>query len=511
MTAERVDAVVIGAGPNGLSAAITLAEAGRDVVVCEAADTPGGAVRTEELTQPGFAHDTFSAVYPAGAASPVFARWPLGEHGLEWVHPEVAMAHPLPDGSAVALHRDPEATAASLDAQAPGDGRGWLDLVGPLLSACPALRRTLLSGWLPVRGPVGLLARLGVGRVLELARTALAPATVLADERFAARGSRAWLLGSVHHGDVPADEAGSAMTGLYLQLLGHAVGWPSPRGGAQSLTNALVGYLQSLGGQVRTATRAEAVISRQGRVAGVHTADGQQLRADVVVADTTPQTVLALAGERALGRRYARALRRYRFGPGTVKIDWALDAPVPWRAPEARGAGTVHVGGLPEEILQASHTVRQGALPAQPFLLAGQQSLADPSRAPQGGHTFWAYTRVPRGLDWSTGANAFLEAIEAQIERFAPGFADVARARHVLLPPDFAARNANLSEGDVGTGTLALDQVAFRPVPTLAPYRTPLAGLYLGSAATFPGPAVHGVCGRAAARLALAESRLRWW
>lgn len=511
MSVERADAVVVGAGPNGLAAAITLAEAGREVVVCEAADSPGGAVRTAELTEPGVRHDVFSAVHPAAAASPVFARWPLAEHGLEWVQPEVAMAHPLPDGSAVGLHRDLDETAASLDAQKSGDGAGWRDLAGPLLDAYPALRRTLLQGWAPVRGPLGMLAKLGVGGAVEFARTALAPATVLAGERFAAAGSRAWLLGSVHHGDVPADEAGSAVTGLYLQLLGHAVGWPSPRGGAQGLTDALVGHLRALGGEVRTRARVDAVVSRHGRAAGVRCADGRRLRADVVVADTTPHALLSLAGEAALGTRYARALRRYRYGPGTVKLDWALDAPVPWQAREARGAGTVHVGGTPEEILAGSHAVRQGRLPERPFLLMGQQSLADPTRAPAGTHTAWAYTRVPRGLDWSGDVGWFVEAMESQIERFAPGFGERVRARHVLLPPDLEGRNANLPEGDVGNGTLALDQVAFRPVPTLAPYRTPLAGLYLGSAATFPGPAVHGVCGRAAARLALAESRLRRW
>lgn len=511
MDAERADVVVVGSGPNGLAAAITLAEAGREVMVCEAADTPGGAVRTAELTEPGVRHDVFSAVHPAAAASPVFARWPLTEHGLDWVHPEVAMAHPLPDGSAVGLHRDLDRTAASLDAHASGDGSAWRDFAGPLLEAYPALRRSFLSGWVPVRGPVGLLARLGLGGTLEFARTALAPATVLAEETFASPAARAWLLGSVHHGDVPADEAGSALTGLYLQLLGHAVGWPSPRGGAQGLTDALVSYLRALGGQVRTGARVDRVVSRHGRVAGVGLADGGRVRADVVVADTTPHALADLAGDDALGRRYARAVRRYRYGPGTVKLDWALDAPLPWTAAEVRRAGTVHVGGTPDEIRSAANTVRQGRLPERPFLLAGQQSLADPTRAPEGIHTAWAYTRVPHGIDWPREAEAFVTAMEAQIERFAPGFAQTVRARHVLLPPDLESRNANLAEGDVGNGTLALDQVVFRPVPTLAPYRTPVAGLYLGSAATFPGPAVHGVPGRAAARLALAESRARRW
>lgn len=510
MSAERVDAVVIGSGPNGLAAAITLAEAGRDVVVCEAADTPGGAVRTEELTKPGFRHDTFSAVHPAGAASPVFARWPLADHGLEWVHPGAAMAHPLPDGSAPALYRDLDATAVSLDEAAPGDGAAWRDFAGPLVDAFASLRRTLLQGWVPVRGPLGLLARLGLHGVLDFARTALLPAEVLADELFTAAGSKAWLLGSVHHADLGEDQAGSAISGLYLQLLGHAAGWPSPRGGAQSLTDALVGYLESLGGQVRVGARVEQVVCRRGRAAGVVTADGARLRADVVVAALTPAGLLDVAGD-ALGPRYAARLRRYRYGLGTIKLDWALDRPIPWTAEPARRAGTVHVGGWPEEISAATGTVRGGSLPSHPFLLSGQQSLADPSRAPAGQHTAWGYTRVPRGLDWRRHADWFVEAMEDQMERFAPGFRDAVVARHVLLPPELEARNANLPEGDVGGGTYSLDQLVFRPVPAVSPYRTTVAGLYLGSAACFPGGAVHGVPGRAAARVALAESRLRAW
>ena len=511
MTVERADAVVIGSGPNGLAAAITLAEAGRDVVVLELAEQPGGAVRSGELTEPGFVHDLFSSVHPAGSASPVFARWPLAEHGLEWVHPEAAMAHPMPDGTAPALYRDLDATAASLDAQHPGDGAGWRDLAGPLMEQWPALRRTLLSGWVPVRGGLRLAAGLGLDGVLEFARTALMPAWELAGETFASPGSRAWLLGSVHHADIGSDDAGSGLAGLYLQLLAHGAGWPSPRGGAQSLSDALVSYLRSLGGQVRTRTPVVGIVSRGGRVAGVRTADGGRVRADVVIADTTPHALVDLAGEEALGSAYARRLRRYRYGPGTVKLDWALDGPIPWTAPEARSAGTIHVAGPPEAIRSASLMVKDGQLPREPFLLAGQQTVADPTRAPEGKHTAWAYTRVPRGLDWAQEGGWFLEAMEEQIERFAPGFRDRIRARHAMLPADLEARNPNLSEGDVGDGTYALDQLVFRPVPTLAPYRTTIAGLMLGSAATFPGGAVHGVNGRAAARLALAEARVRGW
>ena len=512
MTIARADAVVIGAGPNGLAAAITMAEAGADVIMCDGAAEPGGAVRTQELTLPGFRHDTFSAVYPAAAASPVFARWPLSEHGLEWTHPAVALAHPFPDGSAAALYRDVEATVASLEAISKGDGRAWRSFATPLLKAYPSLRRTLIGGWIPVRGTAGLAASLGVHGTLDFARTALLPATQLARELFADSRNQAWLAGSCLHGDVAADESGSAVIGTYLQLLGHAVGWPSPAGGAQQLVESLAGYLASLGGQVRTGAPVERVVTAGGRVAGIELESGDRIRANTVVAAVTPHELLRLAGA-ALPPGYVRRMARYRYGPGTVKMDWALDGPVPWTAPEARQAGTVHVGGDVEQLVQAQAAVRGGSLPEEPFLLFGQQSVADPTRAPDGKHTAWAYTRVPRDYPL-TGDElaAFAARIAAQVERFAPGFAGRVLAQHVMGPADLEARNPSLSQGDVGGGTYALDQMVFRPVAGLTPYRTPAEGLYIGSAATFPGGAVHGAPGHAAGRLAAVEATVRrWW
>ncbi|GGI06929.1 phytoene desaturase family protein [Egicoccus halophilus] len=507
----RHDAIVIGAGPNGLAAAITLARAGRDVVLCEAADAPGGAVRTQELTLPGFLHDTFSSVYPAGAASPVFARWPLEDFGLEWVHPAVSMAHPFPDGGAVALHQSLERTAASLDASHAGDGAAWEQFAGPLLEVFPQLRRTMIGGWFPVVGPAGLLARHGMQGTLEFARLLLASARTFSTELFAGPRAQAWLAGSCLHGDVAADDAGSAITGTYLQLLGHFVGWPSPRGGAQRLADALAGYLESLGGTLRVNSRVTKVITAGGRTAGVELANGERLRANVVVADLLPGGLLSVAGD-ALGSAYRARLERYRLGPATVKVDWALDDVVPWTADEARGAGTVHVGGHLEDLVDAQRTVGAGRLPERPFLLFGQQSVADPSRAPEGKHTAWAYTRVPQSHRFDAdGVTAFAERIDAQIERFAPGFRDRVLARHVMGPTDLEERNANLPGGDVGGGSYAIDQLIFRPVPGVSPYRTTVEGLYLGSAATFPGGAVHGACGHAAARVALTEGRVRRW
>jgi len=499
-------AVVIGAGPNGLSAAITLAEGGREVVVLEAADRAGGAVRTEELTLPGFRHDVFSAVYPAAVASPVFAGMELQHHGLRWIHPPACYAHPLPDGGAAALYRDVAQTAAGLDALRAGDGRRWARFASPWLAHFGALRDTMLAGFPPVKGPAELVARGGVRAALDFVRLLLMPAHALGQELFEAGGARAWLYGPAMHGDVPPHAAGSAIAAAYLNFLGHAVGWPSPEGGADRLADALVAKLRAAGGEVRCGARAERVVTQRGRVTAVTLAGGADEAASLVVADVTPHALLALAGE-ALDARYAQELRRFRYGPGTLKVDWALDGPIPWRAEQAREAGTVHVGGTEDDVLEA--TSAYTGLPERPFLLLGQQSLFDAARAPEGRHTAWAYTHGPKGVDWAAEGERHVERVEAQVERFAPGFRDRILARHVMLPADLERRDANLVGGDVGAGSYTLDQTVFRPVPSLTPYRTPVRGLYLGSASTFPGGAVHGVPGHAAARMALAEARLR--
>jgi phytoene dehydrogenase-like protein len=462
------DAVVIGSGPNGLAAAIRLAEAGRSVVVCEAADGAGGAVRTEELTLPGFKHDTFSSVYPAGAASPVWERMPLGDHGLEWVQPEAASAQVLPDGRAAVLYRDLARTAYSLEALHHGDGEAWARFARPFLDHFDALRDTMLSGFPPLGGPLRLTAQ-SPRATFELTRLLTGSAVGLGKRLFASEGARTWLHSAAAHGDAPADSAGSGIAAFYLNLLGHAVGWPSPRGGASGLSDALVGYLRSLGGAIRVGTPVERIEIAGGRVTGVWAA-GEAFTAPIVIATVMPQSLVELA---SLNGWYRKALTRFRVGPSTTKLDWALDGPIPWLAAGAREAGTVHVGDR-----------------SSGFILVGQQSVADPSRAPEGKHTAWAYTHA--GLD-----------MEAEIERFAPGFRDLILARHELRPEDFQARNANLIGGDVGGGSYMLRQVVFRPVPKLSPYTTPVRGLYLGGASTFPGGAVHGVPGDAAARAAL--------
>ena len=500
------DALVVGSGPNGLTAAITLAQSGLRVLVLEASERPGGAVASEELTLPGFTHDTFSAVHPAGAASPVFAHLPLERHGLRWIHPPVCYAHPLADGSAVALYRDLDRTAAGLERVQAGDGERWRAFAEPFVAHFDALRETMLSGFPPIKGPMRLAAGLGPRGMLDFVRLLLMPAQALAEELFEDDGARAWLYSSAMHSDVSPRASGSAIAAAYLILLGHGVGWPSPEGGAGRLAQALLAHLQELGGTVRTGVPVERVLADRDRVAGVQLAGGERLGARVVVADVMPAALATLADD-ALPARYARALRRYRIGPATLKVDWALAGEIPWSAPEAREAGTVHVGGSVAEVLAG--TARSTGLPERPFMLVGQQSLADPTRAPAGRHTAWAYAHGPHTVDWASERDRHVQRMEEQLERFAPGFRERILARHVLAPGDLERRNANLVGGDVGGGSYTLDQVIFRPVPSLAPYRTPVRGLYIGSAATFPGGAVHGVPGRAAARLALAELRLK--
>jgi phytoene dehydrogenase-like protein len=504
---STVDAVVIGSGPNGLAAAIALADAGRSVLVLEAQSSAGGAVRTEGLTLPGFRHDTFSSVYPAGSASPVFAAMGLEQHGLSWVHPEACYAHPLPDGSAVGLYRDVDRTAESLDAVHAGDGASWRAFVEPLLDHFEAVRATMLGGFPPVGGARKLLTGLGPLRAARFAALLPSSAKSLGDRLFEGPGSRAWLYGSAGHSDVPPTSAGSAIAVAYLNLLGHAAGWPSPAGGAERLTDALVSRLRWAGGEVRTGARVERIGVTNGRVTGAEIAGGEFITSSTVVADVMPQALLSLTGD-AISGAYQALASRYRYGPATVKVDWALDGPIPWTAEAARHAGTLHVSGSEDEII-ATIAQSQHQLPERPYLLLGQQSLSDRSRAPEGKHTAWAYTHGPRTVDWYRETDRHVERIEAQVERFAPGFRDRILARSVLGPKDLEARNRNLVGGDVGGGSYTLRQVVFRPVPRLSPYHTPVKGLYLGSAATFPGGAVHGVPGDAAARAALRDTDRR--
>lgn len=506
MSAARYDAVVIGSGPNGLSAAVTLARGGRSVLCVEGAATLGGAASTAELTLPGFKHDVFSAVHPAGAASPVFADMGLERHGLRWVQPELAMVHPLPGGRGAALSQDLSYTVRSLDAIGAGDGKRWAQFIAPYARHFDAIRATMLSGFPPLAGGARLLPAFKLQGTLEFVRLLLMPATALGAEVLHGDGD-AWLYSSSLHGDAPLDAAGSAIAGVWLNLLGHAVGWPSPEGGAGAITGALASLLRELGGETRTSAPVARVLAHRRRVTGVELEGGERIGARTVIATTTPHGLVRLAGD-ALGDSYVRRALRFRYGPDTVKVDWALDGPVPWTNEDARRAGTIHVGGTASEMRAALIDVARGRLPEDPFLLSGTQTVADPTRAPAGKHTMWAYTHTPRGVDWTRERERFADAIERQVERFAPGFRDRILARHVMTPGDLEARNRSLPGGDVGHGSYAMDQLIFRPVPSLNPYSTPVRGLFIGGASTFPGGAVHGVNGHAAARAALREARM---
>lgn len=470
-----LDAIVVGAGPNGLTAAAVLAREGLRVHVIERAGGIGGGARTLPLTLPGYLHDHCSAVHPLGAASPAFRALGLEARGVRWIHPPAALAHPFDDGTAALLLRSTRETGETLGP----DARAWHALLAPLAARFDALVEEAFAGALRVPRRPLLLA--------GFARSALLPAAALARARFAGPRARALFAGIAAHGLRPLDAAGTAAFGLVLGAAAHASGWPFPAGGAQAIPDALAAVLRAHGGTVETG---RAVVSL-----------AELPPAALTLLDLVPRDVLAVAGAR-LPRRYAAALGRYRHGPGVFKVDYALSAPIPWRAREAAAAGTVHLAGAAEELAAAEAAVERGELPARPFVLVAQHTPFDPSRAPAGRHTAWAYAHVPHGF----GGDA-LPALEAQLERFAPGFREVVLARAVRGPAALEAENPNLVGGDVGAGANTLAQTLFRPVARVVPWSTPVPGLFLCSAATPPGGGVHGLCGWHAAQAALAAWR----
>ncbi|MFP3947665.1 MAG: phytoene desaturase family protein [Longimicrobiales bacterium] len=468
-----IDAVVVGAGPNGLSAAIELARSGLEVRVLEGAQAVGGGARTEESTLPGFAHDLCSAVHPLAVGSPFLSSLPLETHGLEWVHSPSPLAHPLDDGRAILLGRDRlkcygEGLAGDPD---------WDSLVDPFVNRWWDLAHDALGPLKLPRHPV---------LMLRFALRGLRSAEGLARSRLRRPESRALFAGLSAHSVLPLDRSPSGAVGLVLGVAGHAVGWPVPRGGAGSIASALAGHLGRLGGTIET-----------GRPV---TSLDQLPRARAVLLDLTPRQVVAVAGDR-LPPSYRGALDRYRYGPAAWKVDWALDGPIPWAAPECTRAITLHLGGSSEEIARAEAAPWENEVSDRPFVLLAQPSLFDPTRAPEGKHTAWGYCHVPHG--WEDAG--VTERIEKQVERYAPGFRDRILARSVWSPADLEARNPNLVGGDIGGGVQDLGQLFFRPVTAFRPYRTPVEGIYLCSSSTPPGGGVHGMCGYYAARTALRD------
>jgi len=469
----KSDAIVVGSGPNGLAAAITLARAGCAVRVLEANSTIGGGARSAELTRPGFVHDLCSAIHPLARGSPFFRTLPLEHHGLKWIQPPIALAHPLDDGGAACLRQNLAAPNDSLGR----DENAWRQMMRPLVRDWEKLAAEFLQPMLHFpRHPLAL-ARFGL--------SALAPAAWLARRRFRDERARALFAGLAAHSFLPLDIAGSAAFGLVLGAAGHAVGWPLPQGGAQAISNALAAHLLELGGKIETDSRVENL--------------AQVKEARAVLFDTTCWQFARIAAQE-LPRRYRRRLERFRHAPGVFKIDYALAAPLPWRAAECRAAGTIHLGGSLEEIAESEREVTNGRSPVRPFVLIAQQSLFDESRAPQGQHTLWAYCHVPHGSTCD-----MTKAIEQQLERFAPGFRDCVLARHTTDAAGLERSNSNLLGGDINGGATHLWQLFARPVVSPAPYRTPLPGIYLCSASTPPGGGVHGMCGYHAAGTALRD------
>ena len=467
------DAVVVGSGPNGLAAAITLARAGRSVLVCEAKATIGGGARSAELTLPGFVHDLCSAVHPLAAGSPFFRTLPLERFGLEWIQPEIPLAHPLHDGSAACLYKDLDFTAEQFGR----DSRAYRSLMQPLARNWENLATEFLQPILHLPTHPITLARFGI--------PAICPAAFLAKFLFKHEPARALFAGIAAHSFLPLEAPVSSAFALVLGLAGHAAGWPIPRGGSQQISNALAGYLRELGGKIECNCPIENL--------------NQLPRSHAVLLDTSVWEFLRIAGTR-LPAEYRQRLESFRHAPGIFKIDYALGSPIPWKAEACRRAGTIHLGGGLDEIAAAERDVSRGEIAERPFVLIAQQSLFDETRAPHGQHTLWAYCHVPFNCDVDMS-----DQIELQIERFAPGFRDCILASHKMSAADLARSNPNLTGGDISGGAANLMQLIARPILSPTPYRTPLPGVYLCSASTPPGGGVHGMCGYHAASVALED------
>jgi phytoene dehydrogenase-like protein len=470
------DAIVIGSGPNGLAGAITIARTGRSVLVCEAKDVIGGGCCSGELTLPGFIHDRCSAIHPLGLASPFFRTLPLERYGVEWIEPEIPLAHPLDDGMVAILDRCLDKTGEGLGE----DAQAYKKLMQPLVDNWEIIVETFL-------GPLRPQVMVHPFKIAPFVLRAIRSASGLACSQFKGPVARALFAGLSAHSMLSLDVSPSAAVGLMLAILAHAVGWPLPRGGSQKITDALVAYLHDLGGEIVTGMEVKSL--------------AELPPARVMLCDVTPRQFLSIAGIRLSGRfslLYKRQLQRYRYGPGVFKLDLALDCPIPWSAAACRRAGTVHLGGTLSEIAEAERAIWRGEHPMRPYVLLAQQSLFDDSRAPAEKQTVWAYCHVPNGSSFDMS-----ERIETQIERFAPGFRKCILARHAVNAQEMEHYNANYVGGDINGGVQDLTQLFTRPALWSTPYSTPDPRLYICSSSTPPGGGVHGMCGYFAARTAL--------
>ena len=498
------DAVVIGAGPNGLVAANLLADAGWSVEVLEAQGRPGGAVRSGELVEPGFVNDQFSAFYPVGAASPAIRSLGLERFGLEWAHGPLVLAHPTPDGTCATLSRNLDETAASLDTFVEGDGEAWRRLYAYWLRAGEPLLQAMTTPFPPVRAGIRLAAALGRD-LLPFVRLSSLSIRRLGDEHFRGEGGRRLLAGNALHTDLLPESAIGGFFGWFLSALGQTVGFPCARGGASSLTDALVRRLESLGGQVTCGARVTEIVVERGRARGVRSTVGDVSAAKAVLADVHAVALyLELLPRSAVPARVLRAIQRFELDPATFKVDWTLDGPIPWAAEDARRAPVVHVADSVDELSVTQGEIARGLVPSRPFLVLGQYSMADPTRMPAGKEVAWAYTHLPQGAD----PGELEERMEERIEELAPGFRGLVRLRRVWTPTDLEAENENLRGGSLNGGTSQLhQQLIFRPIPGRGRPETPVKRLYLASSSAHPGGGVHGGPGAIAAKAALHKLR----
>lgn len=518
------DAVVIGAGPNGLVAANHLIDAGWSVLLLEAQPEVGGAVRSAEDVHPGFVHDTFSAFYPLAEASPTIRSFHLEEHGLTWQHAPAVLGHPTQGGEWAMLHRDRDVTAALMDAQHPGDGPAWLELCGQWDRIGGQMVNALLSPFPPVKHGLGALARLRSVGGLDFVRTMLTPAAELGLARFGGTSPRLLIAGNSGHADIPLHAPGSGLMGILLVMLGQTVGFPVPQGGAGELTKALARRFESLGGEIHCSSEVTRIDVEDRRAVGVRTSDGERFGARrAVVADVVaPHLYGGLVDEADLPARTVKSMKSFELDPGTVKVDWALDGEVPWATTPPHAPGTFHIADSVEQMTEALGQVSARAIPAAPFMLAGQMSTTDPTRSPPGTEALWAYTHVPQDATRDAGEGGIrgvwdrddcermADRMQARIEEHAPGFGSRVLARRVLGPREMEHRDANLIGGAINGGTAQLHQeLIFRPVPGMGRAETSIRGLYLGSASAHPGGGVHGACGMNAARAAIAHTRVR--
>ncbi|MCU1371390.1 MAG: FAD-dependent oxidoreductase [Ilumatobacteraceae bacterium] len=519
------DAIVIGAGPNGLVAANLLADAGWSVLVLEANAEPGGSVRSAELIEPGFVNDVCSAFYPLASEGSPIDELHLEQHGLRWLHAPTVLAHPVADGSCPVISRDLATTAASLDELHPGDGEAWKGLIQRWEDLQPHLSRLIYRPFPPVAAAGGLLRTLPPRDLARFGRFLMLPARRMGEEEFGGDAARRLLAGCALHADLTPESALSGFFGWLMCSLGQINGFPVPEGGASAVTDALVARLRSKGGTVRCGAAVDRVEVWRGRAVAVRLASGGTARARrAILADVNaPLLYTQLVAQGHLPDSVLDDIARFHWDDATFKLDWTLDGPIPWTAPEARGAGTVHLAEGIDALTVVASELARSLIPARPFLLIGQQSMTDPSRQPAGRETAWAYTHVPRkvrgdgggtlGTSWSDDDVAgFTARMEDEIEALAPGFKRLIRGRHVLTPDGFEAENPNLHTGAINGGTAQLhQQLVFRPVPGLGRATTPITGLYLASSSAHPGGGLHGACGANAARAAIWHNRTRPW